>query len=31
VTVDELALPVSYERIWARIADWQDNGSGGGS
>jgi hypothetical protein len=23
LTVDELALPVSYERIWTRIADWQ--------
>jgi hypothetical protein len=27
VTVDELALPVSYERIWMRIADWQGDGS----
>jgi hypothetical protein len=27
VTVDELALPVSYERIWLRIADWQGDGS----
>ena len=26
VTVDELALPVSYERIWLRIADWQGDG-----
>ncbi len=26
VTVDELALPVSYERIWTRIADWQGDG-----
>ncbi|MEZ5833510.1 MAG: putative glycolipid-binding domain-containing protein [Dongiaceae bacterium] len=23
VTVDALALPVTYERIWTRIADWQ--------
>ena len=23
VTVDELALPVSYEGVWTRIADWQ--------
>jgi hypothetical protein len=27
VTVDELALPVSYEGIWTRIADWQGDGS----
>jgi hypothetical protein len=27
VTVDELALPVSYERIWTRIADWQGEAS----
>jgi uncharacterized protein len=27
VTVDELALPVDYERIWTRIADWQGDGS----
>lgn len=27
VTVDELALPVAYERIWMRIADWQGDGS----
>ena len=27
VTVDALALPVSYERIWMRIADWQGDGS----
>lgn len=27
VSVDALALPVSYERIWLRIADWQGNGS----
>jgi hypothetical protein len=26
VTVDELALPVSYERIWLRIADWHGDG-----
>jgi uncharacterized protein len=26
VTVDKLALPVSYERIWLRIADWQGDG-----
>jgi hypothetical protein len=27
VTVDALALPVSYEGIWTRIADWQGDGS----
>ena len=27
VAVDALALPVSYERIWTRIADWQGDGS----
>jgi uncharacterized protein len=27
VTVDALALPVSYERIWMRIADWQGDRS----
>ncbi|WP_119299832.1 putative glycolipid-binding domain-containing protein [Dongia deserti] len=27
VTVDELALPVSYERIWLRIADWHGDES----
>ena len=27
VSVDALALPVSYERIWTRIADWQGDGS----
>lgn len=28
VTVDALALPVSYERIWLRIADWQGMNGG---
>lgn len=27
VTVDALALPVSYEGVWTRIADWQGDGS----
>jgi hypothetical protein len=27
VAVDQLALPVSYEGIWTRIADWQGDGS----
>lgn len=27
VAVDELALPVTYESIWTRIADWQGDGS----
>jgi hypothetical protein len=27
VAVDAFALPVSYERIWLRIADWQGDGS----
>jgi hypothetical protein len=27
VTVDELALPVSYEGIWTRIAAWHGGGS----
>jgi uncharacterized protein len=27
VAVDELALPVTYENIWTRIADWQGDGS----
>jgi len=27
VAVDALALPVSYESIWTRIADWQGDGS----
>ena len=27
VTVDQLALPVDYEAIWTRIADWQGDGS----
>lgn len=27
VAVDDLALPVSYESIWTRIADWQGDGS----
>jgi hypothetical protein len=27
VTVDEMALPVSYERIWIRIADWHGEAS----
>ena len=27
VAVDDLALPVTYERIWTRIADWQGDGS----
>jgi len=27
VAVDALALPVSYENIWTRIADWQGDGS----
>jgi uncharacterized protein len=27
VAVDELALPVTYEGIWTRIADWQGDGS----
>jgi uncharacterized protein len=27
VVVDALALPVSYEGIWMRIADWQGDGS----
>lgn len=27
VAVDELALPVVYEAIWTRIADWQGDGS----
>jgi uncharacterized protein len=27
VAVDALAFPVTYERIWARIADWQGDGS----
>jgi uncharacterized protein len=27
VAVDALALPVSYEGIWTRIADWQGDGS----
>ena len=27
VTVDALALPVSYEGIWTRVADWQGDGS----
>lgn len=27
VAVDELALPVTYESIWTRIADWQGGGS----
>jgi hypothetical protein len=27
VVVDDLALPVGYEGIWTRIADWQGDGS----
>ena len=27
VAVDALALPVTYESIWTRIADWQGDGS----
>ena len=27
VAVDDLALPVTYESIWTRIADWQGDGS----
>lgn len=27
VAVDALALPVTYENIWTRIADWQGDGS----
>ena len=27
VAVDALALPVSYESIWTRIAEWQGDGS----
>jgi uncharacterized protein len=27
VAVDDLALPVIYESIWTRIADWQGDGS----
>ena len=27
VTVDACALPVDYESIWTRIADWQGDGS----
>jgi hypothetical protein len=27
VEVDALALPVTYENIWTRIADWQGDGS----
>ena len=27
VAVDVLALPVTYENIWTRIADWQGDGS----
>jgi hypothetical protein len=27
VAVDALALPVSYENTWTRIADWQGDGS----
>lgn len=27
VTVDALALPVAYGRIWTRIADWHGDGS----
>ncbi len=27
ITVDALALPVSYEGVWTRIADWQGDGS----
>jgi hypothetical protein len=27
VTVDELALPVSYGRIWLRVADWRGDRS----
>jgi uncharacterized protein len=27
VTVDALALPVSYEGVWTRIADWQGDGA----
>jgi uncharacterized protein len=27
VAVDALGLPVSYESIWTRIADWQGDGS----
>ena len=27
VEVDALALPVTYESIWTRIADWQGDGS----
>jgi hypothetical protein len=27
VAVDEQALPVDYENIWIRIADWQGDGS----
>ena len=27
VAVDAIALPVTYESIWTRIADWQGDGS----
>ena len=27
VALDDLALPVTYESIWTRIADWQGGGS----
>jgi hypothetical protein len=27
VTIDARALPVSYEGVWTRIADWQGDGS----